>query len=100
MGSTTTAKPYPPGIHVPSLTWFDNDKTQSIAWSMHIFLHAEHKKPAFNARFHSLSERLLPPQIVSAASPLVLALASNRWWRTQETVVTDACYSAADAAPA
>jgi 4-hydroxy-2-oxoglutarate aldolase len=36
MGSmpVTVTKPFPPGIHVPSLTWFDDDATQEIAWDV------------------------------------------------------------------
>jgi len=36
MGSlqTTKAKAFPPGIHVPSLTWFANDATQEIDWDL------------------------------------------------------------------
>jgi len=34
MNSTSGSRPFPPGIHVPSLTWFDNDKTQEIAWDV------------------------------------------------------------------
>ena len=26
--------PYPPGIHVPSLTWFKSDATQSVDWDL------------------------------------------------------------------
>ena len=32
MGSTSASKPFPPGIHVPSLTWFADDKNQEIDW--------------------------------------------------------------------
>ncbi|GAM36071.1 hypothetical protein TCE0_018r04875 [Talaromyces pinophilus] len=35
MGSVSkTGTPYPPGIHVPSLTWFKSDETQSIDWDI------------------------------------------------------------------
>lgn len=35
MGSVNkTGTPYPPGIHVPSLTWFKSDETQSIDWAI------------------------------------------------------------------
>ncbi|KAK8045767.1 dihydrodipicolinate synthetase [Apiospora saccharicola] len=34
MGSSTASKPFPPGVHVPSLTWFRNDKTQEIDWDV------------------------------------------------------------------
>lgn len=35
MGSVSkTGTPYPPGIHVPSLTWFKSDDTQSIDWDI------------------------------------------------------------------
>jgi 4-hydroxy-2-oxoglutarate aldolase len=34
MGSIAASKPFPPGIHVPSLTWFNDDKTQEIAWDV------------------------------------------------------------------
>ncbi|KAJ5832390.1 hypothetical protein N7474_000701 [Penicillium riverlandense] len=33
MGSMAKS-PYPPGIHVPSLTWFKSDATQSIDWDL------------------------------------------------------------------
>ena len=33
MGSISTqGKAFPPGIHVPSLTWFQNDANQEIDW--------------------------------------------------------------------
>lgn len=35
MGSiATTSKPFPGGIHVPSLTWFANDANQEIDWDV------------------------------------------------------------------
>ncbi|KAK6857844.1 hypothetical protein PG990_013504 [Apiospora arundinis] len=37
MGSLSTSsasKAFPPGVHVPSLTWFRNDKTQEIDWDI------------------------------------------------------------------
>lgn len=35
MGSVpNAAKPYPPGIHVPCLTWFANDATQELDWDL------------------------------------------------------------------
>ncbi|KAG9253000.1 uncharacterized protein F5Z01DRAFT_170655 [Emericellopsis atlantica] len=35
MGSVPTAKKaYPPGIHVPCLTWFKNDATQELDWDL------------------------------------------------------------------
>ncbi|PSR79457.1 dihydrodipicolinate synthetase [Coniella lustricola] len=34
MGSIQTPKPFPPGIHVPSLTWFANDQRQEIDWEV------------------------------------------------------------------
>ncbi|KAK7958996.1 4-hydroxy-2-oxoglutarate aldolase [Apiospora aurea] len=33
--STPSApRPFPPGVHVPSLTWFRNDRTQEIDWDV------------------------------------------------------------------
>lgn len=33
MGSISTkGKSFPPGIHVPSLTWFKNDAEQEVDW--------------------------------------------------------------------
>lgn len=29
-----TNKAYPPGIHVPSLTWFKSDASQEIDWDL------------------------------------------------------------------
>jgi len=34
MGSTFMAKPFPPGIHVPCLTWFIEDQHQSVDWDL------------------------------------------------------------------
>lgn len=37
MGSLATRQParaFPPGIHVPSLTWFKDDEAQTIDWSL------------------------------------------------------------------
>ncbi|KAL1870790.1 hypothetical protein VTK73DRAFT_2514 [Phialemonium thermophilum] len=34
MGSVSAAKSFPPGIHVPSLTWFRDDATQEIDWDV------------------------------------------------------------------
>ncbi|KAK1243134.1 hypothetical protein MKX07_003762 [Trichoderma sp. CBMAI-0711] len=35
MGSLQqAARPFPPGIHVPSLTWFTNDDSQEIDWDL------------------------------------------------------------------
>lgn len=34
MGSMAKSKPFPPGIHVPSLTWFRDDATQEIDWDL------------------------------------------------------------------
>jgi 4-hydroxy-2-oxoglutarate aldolase len=36
MGSMpiSTSKAFPAGIHVPSLTWFNDDKNQEIAWDV------------------------------------------------------------------
>jgi hypothetical protein len=35
MGSLQqVVKPFPPGIHVPCLTWFSNDKFQEIDWDL------------------------------------------------------------------
>ncbi|OAA63618.1 dihydrodipicolinate synthetase [Niveomyces insectorum RCEF 264] len=34
MGSVTGAKAFPPGIHVPSLTWFLDDADQEIDWAV------------------------------------------------------------------
>lgn len=35
MGSISTrAKPYPPGVHVPSLTWFEGTQQQEIDWAL------------------------------------------------------------------
>lgn len=35
MGSLQqVARPFPPGIHVPSLTWFSNDYSQEIDWDL------------------------------------------------------------------
>jgi hypothetical protein len=34
MGSLSGAKSFPPGIHVPSLTWFGNDASQEIDWDV------------------------------------------------------------------
>lgn len=28
----STRKAYPPGVHVPSLTWFENTTEQEISW--------------------------------------------------------------------
>ncbi|KAL6862082.1 hypothetical protein J3F83DRAFT_762783 [Trichoderma novae-zelandiae] len=28
------ARPFPPGIHVPSLTWFNNDASQEVDWDL------------------------------------------------------------------
>ncbi|KAK8063090.1 4-hydroxy-2-oxoglutarate aldolase [Apiospora hydei] len=32
--SPSAPRPFPPGVHVPSLTWFRNDKTQEIDWDV------------------------------------------------------------------
>ncbi|KAI5468063.1 hypothetical protein BGZ63DRAFT_345710 [Mariannaea sp. PMI_226] len=32
--SAVRSKAYPPGVHVPSLTWFRDDATQSIDWNL------------------------------------------------------------------
>ncbi|KAH8894574.1 dihydrodipicolinate synthetase [Thozetella sp. PMI_491] len=34
MGSTSSVKPFPPGIHAPSLTWFRGDANQEIDWDV------------------------------------------------------------------
>lgn len=34
MATERTGKPYPPGIHVPSLTWFAGTKEQEIDWPL------------------------------------------------------------------
>lgn len=34
MGSLQAARPFPPGIHVPSLTWFGSDNSQEIDWDL------------------------------------------------------------------
>ncbi|TPX08061.1 uncharacterized protein E0L32_010261 [Thyridium curvatum] len=34
MGSMSASKAFPPGIHVPSLTWFKNEGTQDIDWDV------------------------------------------------------------------
>ncbi|CAH0048139.1 unnamed protein product [Clonostachys solani] len=34
MASVTASKPYPPGIHVPSLTWFQGTNEQEIDWDV------------------------------------------------------------------
>lgn len=37
MGSLAPRQPapaFPPGIHVPSLTWFKDDNEQTIDWSL------------------------------------------------------------------
>ena len=34
MGSFSQAKVYPPGIHVPSLTWFEGTSQQDIDWTV------------------------------------------------------------------
>lgn len=34
MGSLQAARPFPPGIHVPSLTWFGSDDSQEIDWDL------------------------------------------------------------------
>ncbi|KAJ9136908.1 Dihydrodipicolinate synthetase [Pleurostoma richardsiae] len=34
MGSMSVSKSFPPGIHVPSLTWFRDDPTQEIDWDV------------------------------------------------------------------
>jgi dihydrodipicolinate synthase/N-acetylneuraminate lyase len=33
-GNSSPTYAFPPGIHVPSLTWFKNDKTQEIDWAV------------------------------------------------------------------
>lgn len=32
MNGTKSGKPFPPGVHVPSLTWFLDDSNQEIDW--------------------------------------------------------------------
>ncbi|SPO05152.1 related to dihydrodipicolinate synthase [Cephalotrichum gorgonifer] len=32
-GTTSAAKPFPPGVHVPSLTWFEGTAEQEIDWA-------------------------------------------------------------------
>jgi hypothetical protein len=34
LGSSSMAKVYPPGIHVPSLTWFKDGDEQAIDWEV------------------------------------------------------------------
>lgn len=34
MGSLQAARPFPPGIHVPSLTWFGSNDSQEIDWDL------------------------------------------------------------------
>ncbi|KAH7029885.1 dihydrodipicolinate synthetase [Microdochium trichocladiopsis] len=34
MVSASGSRPFPPGVHVPSLTWFDDGQTQEIAWDV------------------------------------------------------------------
>ncbi|KJR87957.1 uncharacterized protein SPSK_07785 [Sporothrix schenckii 1099-18] len=34
MGSITASRPFPPGIHVPSLTWFRDTAAQEIDWDV------------------------------------------------------------------
>lgn len=32
-GASSAAKAFPPGVHVPSLTWFDGTAQQEIDWN-------------------------------------------------------------------
>lgn len=34
MGSISASRPFPPGIHVPSLTWFAGTNEQEIDWAV------------------------------------------------------------------
>lgn len=55
MGSTSQARPFPPGIHVPSLTWFDNDKNQEIDWDVQ----TKHLEFLINSGLHGSESFLL-----------------------------------------
>ena len=61
MGSTSLARPFPPGIHVASLTWFDNDKNQEIDWEVQ----TKHLEFLINSGLHGSGSpvpfTLLPP---------------------------------------
>lgn len=55
MGSTSQARPFPQGIHVPSLTWFDNDRNQEIDWDVQ----TKHLEFLISSGLHG-SESFLP----------------------------------------
>jgi 4-hydroxy-2-oxoglutarate aldolase len=51
MGSLMpSSKPFPPGVHVPSLTWFKSDSNQEIDWE----LQAEHLKFLITSGIHGI----------------------------------------------
>ncbi|KAG9957832.1 aldolase, partial [Aureobasidium melanogenum] len=50
MVHSTSPKSFPPGIHVPSLTWFANDATQEIDWPMQ----TEHIKFLISSGLHGI----------------------------------------------
>lgn len=58
MGSSSTAaKPFPPGVHVPSLTWFRSDKTQEIDWDVQ----TKHLEFLVNSGLHGGESSFSPP---------------------------------------
>jgi len=48
------AKPFPPGIHVPCLTWFSNDTDQEIDWT----LQKQHLRFLISSGLHGGEENL------------------------------------------
>lgn len=64
MGSLQhVVKPFPPGIHVPSLTWFGDDDSQEIDWD----LQERHLNFLITSGLHG-SKRT---SVLSAAIPIV-----------------------------